>query len=84
MPRIKYYVVFHEKQWKINLDGKHYGPYKTQAEAIKAAVDAAHSQGRKAMMPKYWYKDRMINFVPNGLMEMILILRAVNACGKNI
>jgi hypothetical protein len=34
-------------KWKISLDGKHLDPFNTQAEAIRAAVDAAHSQGRR-------------------------------------
>lgn len=42
MARAQYFVVLHEGSWKISLSGKHYGPYKTQAEAIRAAVDAAH------------------------------------------
>lgn len=45
MARIHYYVVLHSGQWKIKLDDKHYGPYATQADAIRAAVDAAHKAG---------------------------------------
>jgi hypothetical protein len=45
MARIHYYVVLHNGQWKIKLDDKHYGPYATQADAIRAAVDAAHKAG---------------------------------------
>lgn len=45
MPRAQYYVVFHQRQWRINLEGQHYGPYYTQADAIRAAVDAAHESG---------------------------------------
>ena len=47
MARAQYFVVLHESQWKINLDGTHYGPYPTQAEAIRVAVDAAHNSGGK-------------------------------------
>ncbi|TIR16670.1 MAG: DUF2188 domain-containing protein [Mesorhizobium sp.] len=47
MARVQYFVVLHENEWKVTLDGKHYGPYATQALAIKAAVDAAHSTGKK-------------------------------------
>lgn len=42
MARTQYFVVNHEGQWKVKLDGKHYGPYDTQAVAIRSAVDAAH------------------------------------------
>lgn len=47
MARTQYVVVLHNDQWKISLNGKHYGPYGTQAEAIRKAVDAAHSTGKK-------------------------------------
>jgi len=45
MARAQYFVVLHEGQWKISFDSKHYGPYSTQADAIKAAVTAAHASG---------------------------------------
>jgi len=47
MARAVYYVVHHDGQWKINYDGKHFGPYGdgTQREAIKVAVDTAHKAG---------------------------------------
>ena len=32
-------------KWKIALEGKDYGPYETQALAIRAAVDAAQKAG---------------------------------------
>lgn len=47
MARAHYYVVLHEGQWKISLDSKHFGPYSTQAAAIRAAVEAAHNSGEK-------------------------------------
>lgn len=47
MERAQYFVVNHQGEWKISLDGKHYGPYDTQAKAIRAAVDAAHDTGKK-------------------------------------
>ena len=47
MARTQYFVVLHEGEWKVKLDGKHYGPYTTQALAIRAAVDAAHGWGAK-------------------------------------
>jgi hypothetical protein len=45
--RTVYYVVLHEKQWKIKLGDKHYGPYATQSAAIKVAIDTAHKNGEK-------------------------------------
>ena len=47
MARAHYFVVLHEQQWKISFDGQHYGPYRTQHDAIRAAVDAAHGSGQK-------------------------------------
>lgn len=47
MARTVYYVVLHEGQWKISLSGKHHGPYATQKEAIRLAVDAANIEGKK-------------------------------------
>jgi hypothetical protein len=47
MARTVYYVVHHEGRWKIKLSGTHYGPYSTQKEAIRIAVDTAHTEGKK-------------------------------------
>lgn len=47
MARNEYYVVNHQSEWKISYNGKHYGSYTTQKNAIKAAVDAAHKAGEK-------------------------------------
>jgi hypothetical protein len=45
MARAQYFVVLHQGEWKISYEGKHYGPYNTQRDAIKASVDAAHQSG---------------------------------------
>ena len=45
MARTQYFVVLHEGEWKITLNGKHYGPYGSQASAIRSAIDAAHKNG---------------------------------------
>ncbi len=47
MARERYYVVLHDGEWKITYKEKHYGPYKTQRDAIRVAVDAAHKVGEK-------------------------------------
>jgi hypothetical protein len=47
MARVQYIVVLHNGEWKINHEGKHYGPYTTQRLAIRAAVDAAHKAGQQ-------------------------------------
>lgn len=46
MARAQYIVVLHNNEWKISFDGKHYGPYVSQAAAIRDAVDAAHKSGK--------------------------------------
>ena len=48
MARAAYYVVLHEGDWKINHLGKHYGPFKTQEQAIKVAVDTAQKEGQRS------------------------------------
>lgn len=45
MARTQYVVVLQQDEWKISFDGKHYGPYRTQREAIRSAVDAAQKAG---------------------------------------
>lgn len=45
MARLQYVVVHHQNEWKISFEGKHYGPYTSQREAIKSAVNAAHKAG---------------------------------------
>ena len=46
MARAVYYVLSAGNQWKIRHNDKDF-PYATQAAAISAAVDAAHSSGKK-------------------------------------
>jgi len=45
MARAQYFVVNHQGQWMISHQSKHYGPYPTQAAAIREAVDTAHKAG---------------------------------------
>lgn len=45
MPRAQYFVVKKDGQWKIAHNDNHFGPYPTQRDAIKSAVDAAHKAG---------------------------------------
>lgn len=46
MARTQYFVVLHENKWKIKLNDKHYGPFSTQKEAIRKAVDTANIEGK--------------------------------------
>lgn len=47
MARAQYFVVLHEGQWKIKYNDKHFGPYQTQAAAIRVAVDTAQKSGQQ-------------------------------------
>ena len=47
MEHHKYYVMFHDGQWKVSYDGTRYGPYDTQREAYRDAVDVAKKEGDK-------------------------------------
>ena len=45
MVRLQYFVVLADNQWTISYGGRHFGPFTTQRNAIRAAVDAAHRAG---------------------------------------
>ena len=45
MARAQYVVVLHDNEWKISFNGQHYGPYNSQRDAIRVAVDTAHKAG---------------------------------------
>lgn len=49
MARAQYVVVLHQNEWKISFEGKHYGPYATQAAAIRVAVDTAQKAGKQGL-----------------------------------
>ncbi len=49
MPHTPYIVFREQGQWAIKSNGMHYGPYATQRDAIRAAVDAAHEAGRRGL-----------------------------------
>lgn len=45
MARAQYVVVLQDNEWKISFNGQHYGPYNSQRDAIRIAVDTAHKAG---------------------------------------
>ena len=55
----QYIVVRDQGQWKISLNGMRYGPYATQRDAIRAAVDAAHEAGRKGLNGQVVLQDQL-------------------------
>jgi hypothetical protein len=47
MDRDQYFVVLHKGEWKIKHNGRYSHPYETQADAIRSAIDAAHTAPRE-------------------------------------
>ena len=47
MARLQWFVVLHQDEWKVTHEGVRTGPYRTQRDAIKVAIDAAHAAGRQ-------------------------------------
>jgi hypothetical protein len=53
MPRLQYFVVLFNNHWHVTFESQRYGPYRTQAEAIEAAKEAAQksaSQGHPSQV----------------------------------
>jgi hypothetical protein len=46
MPHTRYIIVRHEDEWLIKFGDGEYGPYRSQAEAMRVAIDAAQKLGR--------------------------------------
>ncbi len=44
-PHTRYLVVRHRGEWFIKFHGEAYGPYKTEREAMRFAIDAAYKLG---------------------------------------
>jgi hypothetical protein len=47
VPRARYVVVLASSGWVIRFDGKEYGPYTSEREALMFAIEAAHKLGRR-------------------------------------
>jgi hypothetical protein len=45
MARTQYLIVLHKNEWKVSFEGRYYGPYRSQAHAIRAAIEAANADG---------------------------------------
>jgi uncharacterized protein DUF2188 len=57
MARDQFFVVLHEGQWKIKHNGQHSRPYATQAEAIRSAIDQAHSIHKEGGLSQVLVED---------------------------
>ncbi len=62
MARAQYFVVKKSGQWQIAHNDNHFGPYETQKAAIRAAVDAAHSSGRKGIDAQVFVQNEQNQF----------------------
>ena len=61
--RLEYRVVLHRGQWKIEYDRQHVGPYSSQQEAIRHAVEAAHKAGRRGAAAQVLLQGRNGTFL---------------------
>ena len=59
MAHAQYFIVRDQGQWNISLNGVHYGPYATQRDAIRAAVDVAHLAGLKGLNGQVLLQDQL-------------------------
>lgn len=78
MSRAQYVVVLHEDEWTVSFDGRHYGPYPTQAAAIEAAIGSANAvgsggqeaevlvQGRDNIFRTEWTYGQQDPYPPHG------------------
>ena len=57
-PRIQYFVMLHEGQWKVRRYGKLYGPYPTQEAAIRIATDVAQRSGKNDRPAQVMFQDQ--------------------------
>jgi len=79
MDRDQYFVVLHKGEWKIKHNGRYSHPYETQADAIRSAIDAAHTAPREGGLSQVLVQgqDLALAFTLGGLVFIILALGAV-------
>jgi hypothetical protein len=53
----QYFVVHHNNEWKIIFKDKHYGPYASQQESIKVAIDCAYAMGEIGIAAQVLVQD---------------------------
>lgn len=82
MARTQYFVVKHDGQWKVKLDGQHYGPFDTQAAAIRSAVTAANDTGAKGIDAQVLVQGQDNLSGQNGLMVTIRTRHADKILGS--
>lgn len=61
--RLEYRVVRHLGQWRIEYDRQHFGPYASQQEAVRYAIEAAHKAGQRGAAAQVLVQGRNGSFV---------------------
>ncbi|MEY9593067.1 hypothetical protein ABIA06_005358 [Bradyrhizobium yuanmingense] len=62
------FVTLHNDEWTVVVNGKHSAPYATQKEAIRAAVDAAHADGKAGHDAQVLVQGKNTNLESSGHM----------------
>jgi len=68
---IKLMVVFHDGSWKMKVGDTLSRPYKSEREAIGAAIKRARRLGRDGYESEVVMKMLTCRFGPNGLIETV-------------
>ncbi|WP_442869266.1 DUF2188 domain-containing protein [Bradyrhizobium sp. CCBAU 11357] len=68
MARIQHIVTLHNDEWRVFVNGKHSAPYATQKEAIRAAVDTAHVDGKAGHDAQVLVQAKTTNLESSGHM----------------
>jgi hypothetical protein len=64
MPHTRYIIVRHEDEWLIKFGDEEYGPYRSQAEAMLFAIDAAQKLGAQGENTQVGLMDEHGHFRP--------------------
>ena len=64
MPNSRYFIVQQDDNWRIHFRDADFGPYRTQAEAMMFAVDAAQQLGEKGEATEVCLMGENGHFLP--------------------
>ena len=62
----QYLIILHNDEWKISFKDKHYGPYKSQPDAIEAAIDGPMPWETLELRPRSWLKKQITSSELSG------------------
>jgi hypothetical protein len=60
MALIQYVVVQREGRWMVMIDGQHYGPYESQNDALRVAINVAQENGQKGQDSQVIVREREV------------------------